>query len=861
MESYSIEDLAELLTLLHGVRAKWKNIAIQLRLPKEDIDAIASDNNYKTEDCLTESITVWLKGVEPTREQLAKALQSPTVGREDIALTVYPDLKKLPKKLHSPHPLYLWPVLLAVIAVLLALCYYQVSFQSTKESLSLPVLKQELIGRDQEMKDIMDSLHDDTVDAVTLFGQAGFGKSEVALHVGHRTIELGVDVHYIKVEGCSDVASLERALMEASDAPYDMGLMKWAKGLTKRTLLILDNVDGRHWVRDESRQQFQTEFLDILLGHSSVLQVLITSQQDIGSSMYKFRSYKMCSLSTESCIRLVNVSVSQGAEVNTSDSKAICDLVANVPLAIKVLSAILSPPVNCSVSYVIQRLNETAKKLKFMANSADRVDKDRLLSAIELAFEFIKPEYQICSLLLVKLPGSFSLDMVSSIVTSDMFEDWEDFNINDCLYDLSAKSFLEQVSFESLLTHKQLQGRYHFHVLIRDFLESSKDNYNISKPLKTLWTNYFKWLYSDRGDAYLIENLSQEDIDEILAQGDTFPYSLSSGLSFRIRSSQSLRIAAANTLVSYCELPGYISPLPNISYIIYAYLKAFELICREDSYCVEKMILCQPKIEQLHTVAKGDYKAMEASSFFHDKLIDLIRLKNSNLESEYCRVSWKYPLLGLAHVLVVLRDKCLTYCRDPTHEIKCSVEMVNSSIILGLESYSLIEDDEAINYLHLSLKDSSSSSCGVLQDSIAFITLYAIHSRQDNLQGMEESLAGILKLDFEDVDMTCYTSIYYNTVIPFLREVNEIELYKKLRDIHLDSIARIEATVNCEDDPWKCLSIYGYRPFKPSMLAFHRRSAPLWVRKVLTQNTSLFCSVSKAVMAGCESPFPIDQMY
>ena len=54
----------------------------------------------------------------------------------------------------------------------------------------------------------------------------------------------------------------------------------------------------------------------------------------------------------------------------------------------------------------------------------------------------------------------------------------------------------------------------------------------------------------------------------------------------------------------------------------------------------------------------------------------------------------------------------------------------------------MIEDDEAINYLHLSLKDSSSSGYGVLQDSIAFITLYAIHSRQDNLQGMEESLAG-----------------------------------------------------------------------------------------------------------------------
>ena len=87
----------------------------------------------------------------------------------------------------------------------------------------------------------------------------------------------------------------------------------------------------------------------------------------------------------------------------------------------------------------------------------------------------------------------------------------------------------------------------------------------------------------------------------------------------------------------------------------------------------------------------------------------------------------------------------------------------------------MIEDDEAINYFHLSLKDSSSSGCGVLQDSIAFITLYTIHSRQDNLQGMEESLAGILKLDFENVNMTtCYTSLYGDIVIPFLQQVNEI---------------------------------------------------------------------------------------
>lgn len=162
-------------------------------------------------------------------------------------------------------------------------------------------------------------------------------------------------------------------------------------------------------------------------------------------------------------------------------------------------------------------------------------------------------------------------------------------------------------------------------------------------------------------------------------------------------------------------------------------------------------------------------------------------------------------------MLVVVRDACLAYCKDTTHEEvspECSTEKVNSNIILGLESYSLIEDDEAINYLHLSLKDSSSSSCGVLQDSIAFMTLYAIHSRQGNLQGMEESIAGVLKLDFEHVNMTCYTSIYGDTVIPFLLQLNEIKLSIELILImQLDNIL-----ANCADDALNCQA--EYRPLQ-----------------------------------------------
>ena len=347
--SWPENDLSELVRLLHNARASWKSIATQLGLSQGDVDAIANEFN-DPKDCLRESLKLWLRGVDPkpTREQLARALQSPPVGREDIAQQVVPGLSKLPK---SPRMLpknskvllgcLLTSLLITVLALAMVILMHWYHYRGTvviidleqgkslpkpilrkystlignednveesmitlpeqsvgtdKEtvdikdkdtpspgkSLSLPVLKQELIGREKEMKVIMGYLRNSDVKVVILHGQAGFGKSEIALHVGHRMLQLGLDVHYIKVEDFKNASSLEEELMEISGTSYTgKRLVKWAKGLTKKTLLILDNVDGQHWVNDTSLQQVKELFLNPLQDNTLHLQVLITSQKDM----------------------------------------------------------------------------------------------------------------------------------------------------------------------------------------------------------------------------------------------------------------------------------------------------------------------------------------------------------------------------------------------------------------------------------------------------------------------------------------------------------------------------------------------------------------------------------------------------
>ena len=480
MEVYTGKDLPALLCLLNDARASWEGIATQLGLSQGDVEAIAKKFD-DPRDCLRESLKLWLRGVDPvpTREQLARVLQSPPVGREDIAQQVVPCLSKLPKSpqklqvLDPPVPTReqlvraplvgreniaqlvvlslsklpknskFWLVCLCSILLALVMIYQD---SSPGNSLSLPVLKQELIGREEEMEVIMGYFRNSKVEVVTLYGQAGFGKSEIALHVGHRMLQLGLDIHYIRVEDFKNVTSLKMKLMEISGmSNMNMELEKWSRGLTKlnKTLLILDNVDGQHWVSDTSLQQLKELFLNPLLDNTFHLQVLITSQQDMRTK-HVYRSYRLHSLSTEDCVHLM-VEHSRNAEsesdtADTDDLMVICDLVGNVPYASKILAKTLSS--GTSAKYIIQELSEKSKN-KIIAEEADKVDTDRLLSAIELAFQFVKRECKISTFFLIKFRHSFTLDRVSSYITADMMSEYfnyTDFDLYKCLLELTAKS-------------------------------------------------------------------------------------------------------------------------------------------------------------------------------------------------------------------------------------------------------------------------------------------------------------------------------------------------------------------------------------------------------------------------------------
>ena len=121
-----------------------------------------------------------------------------------------------------------------------------------------------------------------------------------------------------------------------------------------------------------------------------------------------------------------------------------------------------------SAKLIIQELSEKSKN-KVIAEEADKVDKDRLFSAIELAFQFVKKECQISTFFMIKYQYSFTLHHVSPYITADIMSEYfnfTDFDLYKCLLELTANSFLE-------LRKDWYHGNdeYHFHELSVDYLK------------------------------------------------------------------------------------------------------------------------------------------------------------------------------------------------------------------------------------------------------------------------------------------------------------------------------------------------------------------------------------------------------
>ena len=361
-------------------------------------------------------------------------------------------------------------VLLIVLASLLIVYQKEIVHGYKVRSLSktLPHISDNFVGREDEMQVLLAQVNFEITEIriINIVGSPGFGKSTLAIQLGHRLIDQGVYVHYVNMEDLLSDGSIEQVLavnilkssgISAKTVTFDR-LLQWARDRSGYTLLILDNCDNV--LRGQlSKNQFILA-VGSLVQTSTRIKVIMTSRETV-VHIEHYTWYKVYQLSPKAAISLLDKKLPK-VKVSLKEKEEISELTGNVPLALHIVGSLLmleDPP---SPDTVIEELKSnpvpflSPKKLPIQL----RID-----ASISLSYRYLDDDLKGVALFLAFFSGSFSKNAAIEISK----------RIQDIKLPNNSTAKVTQIELgtlvdRSLLEYNKRGGRYQFHRLIREFL-------------------------------------------------------------------------------------------------------------------------------------------------------------------------------------------------------------------------------------------------------------------------------------------------------------------------------------------------------------------------------------------------------
>ena len=377
-------------------------------------------------------------------------------------------------------------ILTAVTAVLL----YPPLKTCTSKSLPDLLETEAFVGRQAEIQKITHWF--EKIRIVSIVGPPGFGKSTLAIHVGHAVCSGGTKVHYINLQDLSRVDILRQHIILTVQTQDQKQLvdpvLAWARELNVETLLILDNCDHLLHINQD---EFQT-LLKNMIKYSPNLKLMLTAKHVV-SFLYSFRNFTITELTPEYATELLMITSKLS---NRTLAATIATLVGNVPLALQVVGKILNER---TVESVIKQLQ--TDRISTLSPK-DLPAGDRVVTSLNISYGYLTPENRRCARLLANFPGSF--DETAAIVILNGTE-------------IAGSECLNTLMYRSLLSTDGTTDRYRFHQLIKAFLISQSltvEHKQFSDQFAIYYaTLYYKIVLPDVETNYHLKGFQTLDLE------------------------------------------------------------------------------------------------------------------------------------------------------------------------------------------------------------------------------------------------------------------------------------------------------------------------------------------------------------
>ena len=260
---------------------------------------------------------------------------------------------------------------------------------------------------------------------VSVWGSPGFGKTSVAIAVGHHLQARELPVYFLSLRGLkskSDLASkflslfrqrgtLERDKLQDLSADDELCLI-FGK-LSDRFVIILDNADDLLECGEPNVKEEVFNLIGEIVNRSDKVHFLLTTRESLSFLNLHFQGHKSVRIKELEKLSCQTLAAELLPEATTCDLTKVSQICGQVPLAIKLLCC--SIPEDFSLSQYLKFLECTGSIVEMLDNP-DYPSNSRLRSLFESSFQRLSTQDREALVSLCILPAHFDLKISGAVL-------------------------------------------------------------------------------------------------------------------------------------------------------------------------------------------------------------------------------------------------------------------------------------------------------------------------------------------------------------------------------------------------------------------------------------------------------------
>lgn len=264
---------------------------------------------------------------------------------------------------------------------------------------SLPPKVLQFTGREAECDEIVGHLSSESTRLVSIWGSPGFGKTSIAIAVGHRLQARGLPVYFLSLRGLKSKGDLtskclglfrQFVTIEPDRLPSpsaDDDLCFSLNQLSDRRVIILDNADD---LLESGAPKVKEEVIDLLeeiLNHSDMVKFLLTTRESLSFLNLHFQGHTSVRIRELDKLSSQILARELLPNASTSDLTKVLQICGQVPLAIKLMCSSISQNFARSSQQISDEFMESTDNIIEMLDNPDYPSNLRLKSLFDSSFK------------------------------------------------------------------------------------------------------------------------------------------------------------------------------------------------------------------------------------------------------------------------------------------------------------------------------------------------------------------------------------------------------------------------------------------------------------------------------------------